>query len=121
MKYLVLLALLVFASPVYAHALTLQWDAVVTGTDNLPLAPGGEVTKYSVYRCPTPTASASTCNKSTASKVADIQAPSTEYALINQTFPSSYFVTATNLIDESLESAIIKIVPPNAPKNFRIK
>ena len=110
-----LLCLLV-AAPVSAAPI-LAWDAVTTGTDGLPLASGLEVTEYHVYQC---VSNLGSCALATATRVAVIPAPTTSLDLVGKTVPSAYLVTAANKAGESAGSAVLKVVPPDVPKNPRL-
>jgi hypothetical protein len=106
------LFLLLAASP--SWALSLRWDAVTTDPTGVPLTPSLAVTQYRVYRCNVPSAS---CVLSGATLLGTVNAPTTMFSLTGQSFPATYFVTAVNIVQESLESLSIKVVGPDKPKN----
>ena len=97
-----------------AWALSLKWDAVTTDSTGAPLGAGQQVTAYRVYKCNTPAAS---CVKSSATLLSTVIAPLTTFNIDAQTVPSSYFVTAVNVVAESPESVTLKVTPPDVPKN----
>ena len=121
MKGLVLIAaILLCASPAFAAPL-LAWDAVTTGSDGLPLDPGLQVLEYYVYQCTTGIGS---CTKAGATRVSVVVAPATptvQFDLVGQPVPAAYLVTAVNIVQESGVSIPLKVVPPDIPKNVKLR
>lgn len=115
-KSFLILLFLLMASP--AFALDLKWDAVTTDSTGVPLIPSLAVTSYKVYKCNVPAAS---CTKAGATLLATVQAPATTFSLNSQGTPSSFFVTAVNIVEESPESGTVKVVGPDKPKNERLQ
>lgn len=118
MKRLLLSLLLVLGLTGSANALSLQWDVVTTDTQGVPLGSGMQVTSYKVYKCTTPSAS---CLKAGATVIGTVSAPSPQPATLSlsittQPVPSTYFVTAVNLINESVESDSLKATGADKPK-----
>ena len=112
MKAFLTILFLLIASPVYA--LSLHWDAVVNDSTGAPLSANLLPTAYRVYKCNTPSTS---CLKASATLLATVPAPTTTFNIDAQAFPASYFVTAVNIVSESIESGTVKVVPPDKPKN----
>lgn len=115
---IIALSLFLFGVVVANAAPTLEWNAVTNGTDGLPLGPGLEIKEYRVYRCGP---SASTCTKASATFVGPVAAPATSLDLVGLPVPQTYFVTAFNIAGESVESVLLKVVPPDVPKNPHLK
>lgn len=115
MKWILVLALVLFASP--AHALTLSWAAVTTGVDGNPLDATDPVLQYNVYRCP----SAAACTIANAAEQVIVVAPAVSLDITAKPRPSSYIVTAVNIAGESAPSVSIKVVPPAAPSGLTLK
>ena len=105
---------LFLAFSVEAHALSLRWDAVTTDSAGVLLSPSLAVTQYRVYKCNVPSAS---CVLSGATLLGTVNAPATTFSLTGQNFPATYFVTAVNIVQESIESGSVKVVGPDKPKN----
>lgn len=116
MKKLLTLIFVLAATP--AWALSLNWTAVTTDATGTPLSPGMAVTQYKIYKCNTPAAS---CLKAGATVIGTVNAPVVKFDITSQPVPASYFVTAVNLVTESPESATVKVVPPDLPKNVDIQ
>lgn len=116
-RCLVLVGVLAFAS--VTNALTLQWDAVSTDTANVPLGTGLQVTSYKVWKCNTPTAS---CLKAGATVIGTVTVPPAlatySISITAQPIPSTYFVTAVNIVTESAESDSLKAIGSDKPKNL---
>lgn len=117
MHVLFALVVLLLAVPALA-APTLEWDPVTQGTDGTLLSPGNAVTAYKVYRCGTSTA---LCTKSTGILAGTVTAPTVTLDLAGQPIPQAYVVTAVNPSGESLESTGVRVIPPDVPKNHRLK
>ena len=103
---------LAFVTP--SWALSLRWDAVTTDSTGAPLSASLMPTGYRIYKCNTP---ATSCVKSAATLLATVPAPATVFNIDTQSTPSSFFVTAVNIVGESVESVTVKVVPPDKPKN----
>lgn len=114
-KIAVVLAALLFAAN--AHALTLSWGAVTLGADGSVLPADQAVTQYNVYRC----GSSANCSKSAGTKIGVVMAPAVSIDITSQPIPSSYVVTAVNLVGESDDSAPLKVTPPMAPSGPKVK
>lgn len=120
MKNLLLAAIMVLVMAGSANALSLQWDTVSTDTQGVPLGSGMQVTSYKVYKCTTPSAS---CLKAGATVIGTVTAPTPQPATMSlsistQPVPSTYFVTAVNLINESAESDSLKATGADKPKSL---
>jgi hypothetical protein len=115
---------LVFAAVVgfygIANALSLQWDTVSVDSQGVPLGSGMQVTSYKVYKCSSPSSS---CLKGSATVIGTVTAPSPQPATLalsitSQPVPSTYFVTAVNIINESVESDSLKATGADKPKSL---
>ena len=115
-RLLLALALILFATPVFA--LSLKWDAVTTDSSGAALTPTLAVTQYKVWKCNTP---ATSCLKASATVLGTVNAPATTFDITAQPTPASYFVTAVNIVSESPESSTVKVVPPDLPKNVGLQ
>src|SRR6266576_1535874 len=98
-------------------ALSLTWTGVTLGTDGSPLDPSEVVTQYNVYRCN----GGGTCTRATSTLIGVTIAPAVTIDITSQPTPSSYVVTAVNIVNESLESPSIKVTPPMAPGGPKLK
>ena len=95
-------------------ALILTWNPVTTDSSGMPLDPSLAVLEYSVYRCP----SANVCTVADGTKIATVAAPGVTLDITVQPRPSSYVVTATNIVEESGASNSLKVTGPHAPTIF---
>jgi hypothetical protein len=120
MKKFLFAILFVLGLTANANALSLQWDAVRTDTQGVVLGAGMEVTSYKVWKCTSPTAS---CLKAGATVIGTVAVPLTDpntlsISITTQPVPSTYFVTAVNIINESAESASLKATGADKPKGL---
>lgn len=90
--------------------LFLQWDPVTTDIDGNPLTAGNEVTQYNVYRC-----QSNVCSFANGSFIGNVLAPTVKFNIDSQPKPSTYFVTAENVSDESAESNTARVTPAQKP------
>jgi len=104
-----------------ANALSLCWDQVTTDTSGVPLGAGMQVTQYKVWKCNTPSSS---CLKSSASVIGTVSTPFPALpakacmSITTQPIPSTFFVTAVNVVTESVESDSLKATGADKPKNL---
>lgn len=116
MKKILVLIFMLIATP--AWSFSLSWDAVTTDSTGTPLTSSMAVTQYKVWKCITPGAS---CLKAGAVVIGTVAAPIVKFDITTQSIPSTYFVTAVNIVAESPESLSLKVVPPDVPKNVGIQ
>lgn len=98
--------------------LFLAWDPVTTGTDGSTLGPGLQVTEYRVYQCGP---GIGNCSKTTGVLLEVVPSPTTQADIAGEPTPSTYVVTAVNVVGESADSVPFKVVKPDVPKNERLQ